>query len=62
MTERTPSMDDKDTPSPPTRTVWQYEADKRLGVNGPPYPSDERRAEVLERPRAPRRPTTRRFK
>lgn len=40
---RVPSMDDKDTPSPPVRTVAQYEADKRLGWNAPPWPTDEQR-------------------
>lgn len=28
---KTPSMDDKDTPSPPGRTTEQYEADKETG-------------------------------
>lgn len=32
---RTPSMDEKDTPSPPCRTIEQYNADKAAGIN--PY-------------------------
>ena len=48
---RTPSMDDKATPSPPTREVWQYEADKLLGVNAPPWPSDDQRRAALEQKR-----------
>jgi hypothetical protein len=31
-------MDAKDPPSPPTRTVEEYEADKAAGINSPPYP------------------------
>lgn len=50
---RVPSMDDKDTPSPPGRTVAQYEADKRLGVNGPPYPTDKERGLALINPADP---------
>lgn len=51
MTE-TPSMDpDRITgaklPSPPTREVWQFEADKLLGFNGPPWPTDEQRRAAL---------------
>lgn len=30
---RTPHMDDKHIPSPPTRTVEQYEEDKKKGIN-----------------------------
>lgn len=39
MTKGVPSMDDKDTPSPPTRTQAQYDADKAAGINpyGKPY-------------------------
>jgi hypothetical protein len=40
-------MDDKATPSLPTREVWQFEADKLLGVNAPPWPSDIERVEAL---------------
>lgn len=29
---RTPSMDDKATPSPPVRTTEQYEKDKAAGI------------------------------
>lgn len=29
----TPSMDDKETPSPPLRTTEKYEADKEAGIN-----------------------------
>jgi hypothetical protein len=32
---RTPSMDDKATPSPPLRDLEQYEADKVAGINPP---------------------------
>ena len=31
--DRIPSMDDKDTPSPPRRTTAQYEADVAKGIN-----------------------------
>lgn len=36
---RPPSMDQKDTPSPPTRTQAQYDADKAAGIHpyGKPY-------------------------
>lgn len=39
MSTRPPSMDDKDTPSPPRRSHEQYEADKAAGINpfGKPY-------------------------
>jgi len=30
---QTPSMDDKDTPSPPTRTHAEYEEDRAAGIN-----------------------------
>ncbi len=33
---RTPSMDEKHIPSPPGRTVEQYEADKAKGINSRP--------------------------
>lgn len=42
-----PSMDDKATPSPPERQVWQYEADKLLGHNSRPWPSDAERIAAL---------------
>jgi hypothetical protein len=36
---RPPSMDEKHIPSPPTRTVEEYEADKAAGIfrGGKPY-------------------------
>jgi hypothetical protein len=42
MTDKapTPSMDDKSIPSPPTRTVEQYEADKERGVQPVGNPKD----------------------
>lgn len=33
MKTRPPSMDDKDTPSPPVLTHAQYEANKAAGIN-----------------------------
>lgn len=42
-----PSMDDKKTPSPAQRQVWEYEADKLLGVQTPPWPTDKQRREAL---------------
>lgn len=39
---KTPSMDDKDTPSPPTRTVEQYMADKEKGINPIGHPLDKK--------------------
>jgi hypothetical protein len=30
--DSTPSMDDKDTPSPPSRTTEEYERDKAAGI------------------------------
>jgi hypothetical protein len=42
-----PSMDNKDVPSPPQRQNWQYQADKLLGHNAPPWPSDEERRMAL---------------
>lgn len=44
MTEekKTPSMDDKNTPSPPTRTTEQYEADKEAGVQPVGFPIDKK--------------------
>lgn len=45
MTEtKTPSMDDKDTPSPPTRTNDQYEADKEKGIQPVGNPTDKKGA------------------
>jgi hypothetical protein len=38
----TPSMDDKHIPSPPTRTVEQYEADKERGINPVGKPTDKK--------------------
>src|SRR5262245_20322820 len=43
----TPSMDDKKTPSPPDRQDWQYQADKILGFNSRPWPTDEQRRQAL---------------
>jgi hypothetical protein len=40
MTKPTPSMDDKSIPSPPTRTVAEYEADKARGVQPVGRPVD----------------------
>lgn len=37
-----PSMDDKATPSPPTRTTEQYEADCRAGVQRVGKPKDRK--------------------
>lgn len=34
--------------SGPVRQTWQYEADKLLGVNSPPYPTDKRRRAALK--------------
>lgn len=39
---KTPSMDDKKTPSPPTRTNEQYEADKERGVQPVGQPKDKK--------------------
>ena len=41
--DNTPSMDDKDTPSPPLRTTEQYEADKAAGIvrGGQPLEKDD---------------------
>lgn len=39
---KTPSMDDKDTPSPPTRTVEQYVDDKEKGINPIGHPVDKK--------------------
>lgn len=33
---QTPSMDDKQIPSPPVRTTEQYEKDKAAGINRVP--------------------------
>lgn len=41
--DKTPSMDDKDTPSPPIRTNEEYEADKRAGIERVGKPSDIRK-------------------
>lgn len=32
-----PSMDNKEAPSPPQRTVEEYERDKELGINSLPH-------------------------
>lgn len=45
--ETVPSLDDKDTPSPPERTNAQYEWDKAHGINGPPYPTRRRGLELV---------------
>lgn len=37
----TPSMDDKDTPSPPVRTTEQYDADAKAGVQRIGKPRDK---------------------
>lgn len=42
MSKPTPSMDDKNIPSPPTRTTDQYEADKLAGVQPVGDPTDKK--------------------
>ena len=39
---KVPSMDDKDTPSPPIRTTNQYEADREAGINPIGYPESKK--------------------
>jgi hypothetical protein len=38
----TPSMDDKDIPSPPTRTTAQYDADCAAGIQRVGKPRDRK--------------------
>ncbi len=38
----TPSMDDKNIPSPPTRTVDEYHADCALGIQRIGKPTDKK--------------------
>lgn len=38
----TPSMDDKDIPSPPTRSTEQYEMDKLMGIQPVGHPADNK--------------------
>lgn len=40
----TPSMDDKDTPSPPTRTTQEYERDCAAGIQRVGHPRDRKGA------------------
>lgn len=40
----TPSMDDKDTPSPPVRTTEQYLADCAAGIQRVGKPTDKKGA------------------
>lgn len=40
--KRTPSMDDKSVPSPPTRNHEQYMADCKAGINPIGHPLDAR--------------------
>jgi hypothetical protein len=40
--KQTPSMDDKDIPSPPTRSNEQYQADKEKGVQPVGKPVDKK--------------------
>ncbi|MER8619188.1 hypothetical protein NKG99_20515 [Mesorhizobium sp. M1409] len=44
----TPSMDDKDTPSPPVRTTEKYERDKAAGIERIGSPGDRKSVEETQ--------------
>lgn len=46
----TPSMDNKDIPSPPTRDHAKYQADKETGINPVGHPRDARTAGEEKKP------------